>query len=805
MATTLLPRRVTLALALCAAFMATCASPRNPHVIRAADALDLVEQTTEEWGSVGVSDIVLTDAGSTFFALDHEMPTKDYIAAAKKNRQGAAARLIESFLDSRFKGRLQFDAVLQKQFERLLRAQEARQGRQQARRDATAAGGEGDEETETPVPDDSTTEGDDAAATADADAPAKTLRSIDTFENELGEFNELISDVAEPPFSSGEFAEFQAFVEDVIVGVSESDALRIGSSTKITERALEFLSNPQLIAGNRVAYLGVMQVSCSPGWRTRTGYGGMVTLTAEYARRATRSDARKFGLEFEKLAGMFVSSRNSELGYSPQPLIVSAFPLIQSQTLDLANSQRDQVEFMADLAVDLAEAGQSIAAQNVTKFVERLQSDQHTVDALPIVHSRSDGLSFTYGFRPRLQALGDPSDPNSDPEMVLQPIAFPAVVMVICDREFLDDWTHIKITMDQRWVPLQDRHWAKEIFLDWWYHGHAVSPSLSNRERLRNAEELDDALIAVGDLVRASPRGESLYTKHEIVRRIQSLEGAALGRSIYSRLPNRTPQVTAAHPGTLNQGKVAGKTLFVSGRRLAETDVKHPDVRVSVGPHLIDVLQVASSGALECQFPAAPFDLKPGKYAVEVTTAEGTSRLADAITVKAPAAVLKSADAIGRSFGNAPTRLVVYGEALIDSSKKVQIAQVFAGSRECAFAVLNKSTVLVVVPPWIDRDADADPTRPVPPVHSLTVVMAGGDMKSVSMASPVLFDHLYPKSPAPIADASVKITGNRVELWLGRLPRLNVQDILQEAVRALRNAPDQRVDIHIQKPAAPGK
>ena len=67
--------------------------------------------------------------------------------------------------------------------------------------------------------------------------------------------------------------------------ISEGDAVKVGLSQKLTELLLKSMTNLDGVksAGNWTPFFGVCQVSCLPGWRTRTGYRGEVLVSTELA------------------------------------------------------------------------------------------------------------------------------------------------------------------------------------------------------------------------------------------------------------------------------------------------------------------------------------------------------------------------------------------------------------------------------------------------------------------------------------------------------------------------------------------
>jgi hypothetical protein len=229
--------------------------------------------------------------------------------------------------------------------------------------------------------------------------------------------------------------------------ISERKAQLIGINDKIAENILEYLVNPKDIPSNKKVFIGVLQVSCNPGWRTKQGYIGDVKIFPEYAKaQEVKGNNGPYLLSYQK-------DRH-------QPMVVSAFPFIEAQTLDLRNSYRQQVAFATYLAGVFQAQGATTQAQMMSDFVDRLEGDAASRNVLPVISSYSDGRTFGYQIIPAFQALGEPTDYESGPENILHPVTFPALVLIVADKKELTSekeggrgWTHLALNVTSQWIP----------------------------------------------------------------------------------------------------------------------------------------------------------------------------------------------------------------------------------------------------------------------------------------------------------------------------------------------------------------
>jgi hypothetical protein len=229
--------------------------------------------------------------------------------------------------------------------------------------------------------------------------------------------------------------------------LSENTVLKIGATDKETEVILNYMTAPVHLPDNKRAYLGVMQVSLLPGWRTKKGYIGEVQVSFQFALSKhgliqylensttinkneipSTNDLPPWILSTESVAGDF------GLPQGQVPTVISAFPFEEAQILDLASSMQRQISFLLQLAASIPQVPglQASLQQTFSKLV--LQQLQ-TRNALPLVVPSSQGADVTYRFDPELQALVEPSSSKSGPGHVLEPSSFPALIVISATRQ----------------------------------------------------------------------------------------------------------------------------------------------------------------------------------------------------------------------------------------------------------------------------------------------------------------------------------------------------------------------------------
>jgi hypothetical protein len=193
---------------------------------------------------------------------------------------------------------------------------------------------------------------------------------------------------------------------------------------KIAEQLLELMANPTVDSNQQRVLFGVIQVTCQPGQRTRQGFMADLSITLRYGR---------------DIDGWNIDQTSQ---YSPD--VLGVLPLIDSENVQLLRSDRSQVELAAALSAAFTAKGMNAAANLLSDYVKRQQSDVDTRNTLPIATTYSTGSTFGFQVYPSLQAIENPGKGDSKAGNILQPITFPAVVAIGVDKMDLEHLAEAK-------------------------------------------------------------------------------------------------------------------------------------------------------------------------------------------------------------------------------------------------------------------------------------------------------------------------------------------------------------------------
>ena len=384
--------------------------------------------------------------------------------------------------------------------------------------------------------------------------------------------------------------------------VSERRAMIAGFDDKVTEQVLKYLLNPTEFPG-KVIYVGVLEVNCAPGWRSREGYAADLCVTAFFAKQDS--------------SGAWVSTRSDRRGR--QPFVLAAFPFSEAQSIDQRRSLRSQIERAHLFAAALSFRGLAAEAESFRSYANRLQNDAASRTQLPVITTYSAGNAFGYQVRPSFRAIADPADPAAGSANRLDPLAFPALIMLVADADQVpggqDAYTHVELLVSSRWLPLKPG-------------------------AVQNTES--DHLALVNDLAyvrqlfpKADDNSDSLHW--EIERRYQFLSNFARGETRYTILPPAVsvPNPSPPHPPTLSavqpvNGFANGPTTPVlAGAHFGKPNSTHVK-RVLVGGVSCEFAAISDT-VLVTVVPAGSFPGSNSKKPVTVVAATGAVTLADAV------------------------------------------------------------------------------------------------------------------------------------------------------------------------------
>lgn len=195
------------------------------------------------------------------------------------------------------------------------------------------------------------------------------------------------------------------------ITVSPSQALRTAQDLVLREKLYHQMSIAKGVPNHSEIFFVVVQVSCNPGWRTKEHYIADCSASLEYFNLCDKKELSRGSLR--------------------APTVFSVLPLLDAQTVEMANSQRQVTQLAFQLAASLPARGVDVKANDIFNFVKRYAHDSHSVTAIPVVNSYSSGGTFGFRFSPSFQALRDPSEKQSKAANVLLPTSFPALITVV--------------------------------------------------------------------------------------------------------------------------------------------------------------------------------------------------------------------------------------------------------------------------------------------------------------------------------------------------------------------------------------
>jgi hypothetical protein len=479
--------------------------------------------------------------------------------------------------------------------------------------------------------------------------------------------------------------------------VSPAEASAQAKSIAIQERITDLIAHPVAIDGNRALYMGIAQVSVSPGSRTREGYACEVTVRAE------------------------LMANPKDASGTTQVSVFGMFPQARSQTLDLAYSKRSQFQLLMNLAMQYAAVGQEANGKAVLDYVKRLEKDVDTRSSLPVLVPNSDGTQVTYRFDPSLQALGDPAANKSKPANILHATSVPVLLALACDKEEVTPTSLMRLRMTTRWVPLEKRHWAKKYMVDWWHKAYANQDARYSDERiLNNAKQLDEIVSLMyehaGNLGKSGDI-QNQNLRDAVVTRYRILEPRVSGNLITRSMPMpwkekekppviQAPLIVNLSPTAISQANISPQfaiRLQHFGEAPAATAFK-----VYLGGQ--EAQSTAYSGGKDGiltaafqqipQLPSGDVDLLVIRPDTSLSAAirVQVQPLKPALVPEPPLAVGDFTPSVGHLY--ATTSLLVTGTSFAKADGTAAIKAVSVGGRDCTFEVISSTLVKVKVPAW---------------------------------------------------------------------------------------------------------
>lgn len=295
------------------------------------------------------------------------------------------------------------------------------------------------------------------------------------------------------------------------LGLNLRQLLLLTASDKSTLEMLRWLSYPQAYGPGKRIYLCMTTVSCMPGNRSLTGFRGQVDLLLQLAR----------------VEPDYKSGKDKVTFLDSCPLVFCAYPLIDSQVLDLRTSRRTTLT----AAMQLAVTGYPKAANALLDFASSRDQNIETLTGVNTVTNFGSGNHVGFTFSPKLRAQADPAKVNTKPNWILDMQTFPAIIMIVIDEKDLimnnpeSGANTLVWRQNYRWMPV-----GKTNF------GLLNRPVFSESELGRRAELLEDANTSLRNGLNDKGVPTS-FAAETLEKRIEYFKTMALGQDVYMSLP----------------------------------------------------------------------------------------------------------------------------------------------------------------------------------------------------------------------------------------------------------------------------
>ncbi|MHC4166764.1 MAG: hypothetical protein ACYSWQ_07395 [Planctomycetota bacterium] len=247
--------------------------------------------------------------------------------------------------------------------------------------------------------------------------------------------------------------------------ISNRSAINTAAGDTVTEAIFTLLGNPAKTTQfkDKLMLFGVSMVSVAPGYVTKEGYTGELSVVCSYdydiARRELLERIKKVEESKEEdgdsdLIELIeeVLAPDPDVDYDANwiperyqkefreeftPLTAAVSPMTDVDALDLSSSIRNQTFSAMKISAALSYAGLAGRAEVFDKWAKKLEQDAKTRTSYAAVTSFSDSDHFGFRIRPRLKAIKDETVLVKTPGYVLEDQAFPVAVIVGIDAEDL--------------------------------------------------------------------------------------------------------------------------------------------------------------------------------------------------------------------------------------------------------------------------------------------------------------------------------------------------------------------------------
>ncbi|NQT03387.1 MAG: hypothetical protein HQ580_15270 [Planctomycetes bacterium] len=439
----------------------------NMTVDKIGRELDNMAKGRKKFGTISLSEPILVESKKDQSGpFDFTLTTgpDNYYNDARNNVQGKMARSYQFVRDSGVGLSIQGDisslaayGVKLKQYEQEVAALDAQNKLRAQARDLEA------QKVIAALPDNATEE-----QLLEAQARAAEIRAgKDTITlPEYPTSTQVQTSNNSTPPSSKEITEFLGLLEGTPdLKISNRSAINTAAGDTVTEAIFTLLGNPAKTSQfkDKLMLFGVSMVSITPGYVTKEGYTGELSVTCDYyynkARRELLTKIKKVeenkevedkdedlinlvkeALEATKTSGVtspfqlkIPQRHTKEFRERYTPLAAAVSPMTDVDALDLSSSIRNQTFSAMKISAVLSYAGLGGQAEVFEKWAKKLEQDTQTRTSYAAITSFSDSGHFGFRIRPRLKAIKDGKTPGYE----LEDQSFPAVVIVGIDTDDL--------------------------------------------------------------------------------------------------------------------------------------------------------------------------------------------------------------------------------------------------------------------------------------------------------------------------------------------------------------------------------
>ncbi len=451
----------------------------------------------------------------------------------------------------------------------------------------------------------------------------------------------------------------------------------------------------------------------------------------------------------------------SAIGLRPRTLaLVSAFPLVESQVFDLQTTDQYRLNLLVNLAGTYANAGYKAELDLLVRFMRNIQKDLATRQSLPLIVPGVDANTLTYRFDPEASAMLEPTDRRPRPGRQLLPTSIPVLVLVIADREDLEEWTRLTVQVETRWIPRVKRNPWTKTFVDFPGSFRSKDKRMSHEDALEMVSRFDAAVDCL-----KHPGLKDREVGMELHRRVSVLQTLGFGRTVTSDFPRPSPSLTSFSPRRIAAGE--SPVFLLLGRNL--TPPSTIVTTASLGGVPLRILE-SRSDRLRMTFETAdgtsPGLPEPGLHDLLVTTADGTINLPHAVQIEPATRPLPRCEVTvnnvprsrpdlcavnagltpSHAFFNGRTVVTLVGKDFKASDFHDPVSWISVGGRLAEnIVVVNDRLLRFEVPAWTDRTELAHSPFP-DEAHAADVVLATA-CKALVLRGALTFDRLAPRNP----------------------------------------------------------